>query len=233
MSGPFREEKNIFHFSRNRSSHRPPRILVTILTGISDYTHISMLWTQMLHSLKVSKNITGGFILAYIKPWRKKVKVHFSTYCFRMSVFFFLSFPCLPLFRSGKNNACMKMNMERWRNRTDSETNLSHCYLGHHKSDIKRAGVKTGRWITASAMARSKPDRQCTYYVTLRRFHESNVAVEKQYYIFVCVRACVRVGSQALACGCARTALIIQHATRRHIPICGLSGSTNIFDIIS
>jgi hypothetical protein len=38
----------------------------------------------------------------------------------------------------------------------------------------------------------------------------------------VCVRACVDVGvgTQALAFACARVALIIQHATRRHTAIC-------------
>jgi hypothetical protein len=52
----------------------------------------------------------------------------------------------------------------------------------------------------------------------------------------MCVRACayvcVVVGSQARVCGCARIALIIQHVMRRHIVICGLSGSTMFFDII-
>ena len=39
------------------------------------------------------------------------------------------------------------------------------------------------------------------YNVTLRRVHETIVAVEKQYYILVCVcmltRVCVRVGTRA------------------------------------
>jgi hypothetical protein len=43
-------------------------------------------------------------------------------------------------------------------------------------------------------------------------------------YFSVCV--CVRVRVQALACACARVGLIIQHVTRHHIVICGLSGST-------
>jgi hypothetical protein len=34
------------------------------------------------------------------------------------------------------------------------------------------------------------------------------------------------------ACPCARVVLITQHTTRRHIVICGLSGSTIFFDII-
>ena len=49
------------------------------------------------------------------------------------------------------------------------------------------------------------------------------------------VRACVYVGvgAQAWACAYTRVALLIQHAPRRHIVICGLSGSTTFFDIIS
>jgi hypothetical protein len=39
----------------------------------------------------------------------------------------------------------------------------------------------------------------------------------------------VGVGSRAQACAFARVALIILHATRRHIIICGLSGSTIFF----
>jgi hypothetical protein len=46
-----------------------------------------------------------------------------------------------------------------------------------------------------------------------------------------CVRAWVWV--RALACACVRVALLIQYATRRHIAICGLSGSTTFLDIIS
>jgi hypothetical protein len=63
----------------------------------------------------------------------------------------------------------------------------------------------------------------------------------------VCVRACARssvgeylrvravgVGAGAQACACARVPLVIHHATRMpHIAICGLSGSTVFFDIIS
>ena len=50
----------------------------------------------------------------------------------------------------------------------------------------------------------------------------------------VCVggRGGVPVGAQAVACACARVALIIQHATRRHVIICGLSGFTIFLDII-
>ena len=53
----------------------------------------------------------------------------------------------------------------------------------------------------------------------------------------MCVRARVRVYvvvcARARACACLRVALLIQHATRRHIIICGLSGSTTFFYIIS
>ena len=41
----------------------------------------------------------------------------------------------------------------------------------------------------------------------------------------------MRVGARALtlACACARVALLIQHATRRHIVICGVSGSPHFW----
>ena len=58
-------------------------------------------------------------------------------------------------------------------------------------------------------------------------------------YSFVCVRALMRTrarvdgGGLARACDCGDVALIIQHATRRHIVICCLSVSTTFFDIIS
>ena len=48
----------------------------------------------------------------------------------------------------------------------------------------------------------------------------------------VLAHLCVGVSARALACACARVALLIQYATR-HIVICGLSGSTIFFDIIS
>ena len=50
----------------------------------------------------------------------------------------------------------------------------------------------------------------------------------------MCVRACacVDLGARALACACERVALLIQHAKRRHIAICGLSVSTIFFYII-
>jgi hypothetical protein len=67
------------------------------------------------------------------------------------------------------------------------------------------------------------------------------VSVEKKKVslISMFVRACLRVRARALvgvgtqACTCTRAALIIQHATRCHIVICGLSGSTIFFDITS
>jgi hypothetical protein len=69
------------------------------------------------------------------------------------------------------------------------------------------------------------------YNVTLRRVHEITVAIKSNVlHISMCARASlyvdVDVGAQALACASGRVALLIQHATRRHIAICSLSGST-------
>ena len=47
------------------------------------------------------------------------------------------------------------------------------------------------------------------------------------------VRAGVGVDVRALACACACVALLIQQETLRHIAICGLSGSTIFFNVIS
>jgi hypothetical protein len=49
----------------------------------------------------------------------------------------------------------------------------------------------------------------------------------------VCVDAGVGVYARTLAYACTSVDLLIQHATRRHIVICGLSGSIIFFDIIS
>jgi hypothetical protein len=46
---------------------------------------------------------------------------------------------------------------------------------------------------------------------------------------YSCVRALVGVCARDGTCACARVALLIQHSTRRHIVICGLSGSTILF----
>jgi uncharacterized membrane protein len=59
--------------------------------------------------------------------------------------------------------------------------------------------------------------------------------------VCVCARACVRAcggwvggcGSRALACFCARVALLIQYATRRQHTVWGFSGFTTFFNIIS
>ena len=45
-----------------------------------------------------------------------------------------------------------------------------------------------------------KQDRQCTHNVTLRRVREATVAVEKQYYIFLCVCVCARAYAWMNAC---------------------------------
>jgi hypothetical protein len=88
-----------------------------------------------------------------------------------------------------------------------------------------------------------KQDRQCTYNVTLRCVYETIIVAGKKISITYCecvsvcacgcVRTCVCVGARALACASARVALLIQHATRRHIVICSSSGSNTFFDTIS
>ena len=44
---------------------------------------------------------------------------------------------------------------------------------------------------------------------------------------------CVCVCARERTCVCAHVALVIQHATRRHIVICGLSDYIIFFDVIS
>ena len=91
-------------------------------------------------------------------------------------------------------------------------------------------------------------DRQCTVHsaqctVCVQRNIEarsrnhfcSGKAVSINYWC-VCgawVSACVSVGARvrALACACVRVALLIQHAKRRHIAICGLFGSTTFWTL--
>ena len=89
-------------------------------------------------------------------------------------------------------------------------------------------------WITCTHA--HLQTRQAMYVnVIWRLVHEIIVAVEKQYYIFLCVcvrvrapsvsdRVCARVcgcGCRAQTCAHACVALLTQHATRRHIAICG------------
>jgi hypothetical protein len=68
------------------------------------------------------------------------------------------------------------------------------------------------------------------------------LGIAKSTFVCVLVRACmgrvcmhmiVGVGARALVCACARVALLVQHATRRHIAICGLSRTTIFVDITS
>jgi hypothetical protein len=63
----------------------------------------------------------------------------------------------------------------------------------------------------------------------LRLVHETIVAVEKQKVLHICVHV---QEARAWAYACGRVVFIIQHAMRRRIVICGLSGSTTFVDII-
>jgi hypothetical protein len=66
----------------------------------------------------------------------------------------------------------------------------------------------------------TKQDRQCTYNITLRRIRATIVTVKKA--VTITYSECVYV------------VLGIQHAMCiRHIAMCGLSGSTIFFHIIS
>jgi hypothetical protein len=51
--------------------------------------------------------------------------------------------------------------------------------------------------------------------------------------LYACAGVLVGVGGLARECAFERVALLIQHVTRHHIAICGLSGSTIFFHIFS
>jgi hypothetical protein len=75
-------------------------------------------------------------------------------------------------------------------------------------------------------------DRQCMYNVTLSALMKPLLPWKSNKQLDIslwCVRSCVCVRASAQAWAC--VALPIQHKTRRHIVICGLSGSTIFFDI--
>ena len=77
----------------------------------------------------------------------------------------------------------------------------------------------------------NKQEMQSMYNVILRRVHVTTVAVEMQQVLHISVCVCAR--TRVSACTCVRVALLIQHANRWRIVICGLSGSTKFFHIIS
>jgi hypothetical protein len=56
--------------------------------------------------------------------------------------------------------------------------------------------------------------RQCTYNVTMRHFHETTVAVEKQKLLQICVCVHARVVMRKYVCACARVALLTQHVKK-------------------
>jgi hypothetical protein len=89
-----------------------------------------------------------------------------------------------------------------------------------------------------------KQYRQCTYNVTMRRFRESLLPWKSnKYYIFVCVRADVRVYVRMWLPGSVGVWMLLRAyrlaypACNSHPPrcdvICGPNGSTVFFNIIS
>jgi hypothetical protein len=84
-----------------------------------------------------------------------------------------------------------------------------------------------------------KRNKQCTCNVTMRRVYDHcccGKAISITYW-----SVCVGVGggwgglgkeARPFACVCERVALLIQHATRHHFAICGLSGSIIFFHFI-
>ena len=67
---------------------------------------------------------------------------------------------------------------------------------------------------------RKKQDRPCTYNVTRRSVRETTVAVEKQYVL-------------ETECVCSPSDPARKAHAQYYIVICGLSGCTVFFDIIS
>jgi hypothetical protein len=67
----------------------------------------------------------------------------------------------------------------------------------------------------------------------MTRVSETIVAVEKQEELHISALARARVYARLRASACARVCLLTQYTTRRHIVICGLSGSIIFFDITS
>ena len=94
-------------------------------------------------------------------------------------------------------------------------------------------GDKTLSTFVNTAKPQTTTTRQEVYvhYVTVGSILVTIVAVEKQYYIFVCVCVRVRVGGWVHV----RLALLIEHATRvRHIVSSFVaSSSITFFNIIS
>ena len=61
--------------------------------------------------------------------------------------------------------------------------------------------LNQGMWRSLLFRRRnSKQEWQCTYNVTLGRIRETIVAVEKQYYIFLCVHVWMGVDARTRAC---------------------------------
>ena len=84
----------------------------------------------------------------------------------------------------------------RWVGTSRSEClgeNINHLHLKEIKTRFEGCPacnpVANNDWTLAVPRSHYKQDRQCTCNVTTKRFHETTVAVEKKYYIFLCVCA--------------------------------------------
>ena len=94
-----------------------------------------------------------------------------------------------------------------------SRPTICHAVI-HNKTNSKWCKCKT-----CDAFERTMwQEKQCTYKVTLRRADETIVAVEKQYYISVCTRECVRVRQR----GCMDTSMCLRACSLTN-PVCNAS----------
>jgi hypothetical protein len=105
---------------------------------------------------------------------------------------------------------------------------LQDCIIIGNTDHIFNENRRQGMILKQS---RNKQERQCTY--NTEACSQIIVAMEKQYYIFVCV--CVQVDAKVH--GRVHTCSLAYPAYNMYVPccdiICGLSGSITLFNITS